>query len=161
MPGFAAAEPVTVIRGIDVAVVNAGDDIFREEPREVAPAVTRERRSEALPRLLAVPDDGAWRVVVVVVEASPEIAWQLISPWGRGIETHDHGRWPSMIVTHRAPTARVASAIRVHGTGGGRSNPSAIRKLRFVGDESRIKVHRGRSRGPSRIRVHGVARRNR
>jgi hypothetical protein len=160
MPGFAAAEPVTVIRGGQVTVVDTGRDPSAEEPREVAPAAARERSSEALPRLPTAPGDEAWRVVIVWVESSPQIAWELVTPWERrGIRIHEgaDGRRPWRIVTHRAPTARVASAIRVHGTGGERSNPWAIRTRPLGGDESRIKVHGGRSRGWSRSRGHGVA----
>jgi hypothetical protein len=156
MPGFAAADPVTVIRGSNVTVVDAGGSDSWQEPRGVAP----ERGSEPASRSPTAPDDDPSWVVIVDTEASPETAWELVSPWeGRGIEVHDaDDSRPSQIVTHRGPTLREASEIRVHGADGERSNPSAIRTLPFGGDESHIKVHGGRSQGPSRIRVHGVGR---
>jgi hypothetical protein len=129
----------------------------------VAPAAARERGSEPSPPAATAPDDETSRVVVVDTKASPETAWEVVSPWEEGgIETHDEDSTkPSKIVTHGGPKAREASEIRVHGTDGERSDPSAIRTLPLGGDESRIKVHGGRSQGPSRIRVHGAGRPNR
>jgi hypothetical protein len=156
--GIASADPLTVVRGSDVSVVEAGDGDSSEEPDVVAPAGPQEAVGEPSSPLRTEPADGAARVFVVDVEASPETAWELVSPWEeRGIETHaDDGTKPSKVVTHGGPTAPEHSEIRVHGTDGERSDPSAIRTLPLGGDEVNIKVHDGRSQGPSRIRVHGV-----
>lgn len=107
LPGVAAAESVTVIRGSEVSVVEGPDGFAREAKRAVASVASRRRRGNSS---RSAPADRAPKVVIVYVDLrdDPQTAWALVSPWSkRGIKVH-RGRGGSRIITHRSRFPRVS-----------------------------------------------------
>ena len=150
IPGHLTAEPVTVIRGNDVTVLDVeGRDSWEE--RIVLPAASDDLASEPVQ-----PETAPLALQIVVIHAGEDeawnTAWRLISPWQRGIETHRIGRTGrSQRVAPRGIPGRGPFQIRIHRTGDvGRL--WEIPTLRL----GAIRTHRMGLRRPSRIRVHGV-----